>query len=147
MPSTHSNLHYHIVFSTKERFPFISDKWRARVHAYIGGIAKNLGSVPLAVGGMSDHAHVLAGLTPSHRLDYFVRDIKADSSVFIRKEIDSKFSWQKGYGVFTVSPSAIEDVRKYVLNQEAHHRKRTFQEEYVELLIRSGTPFKEEYLW
>ena len=117
------------------------------MHAYIGGIIKKLDAVPLAVGGISDHAHVLAGLKPSHRVDYFVRDIKADSSVFIRREIDSKFAWQKGYGVLTVSPSAVEDVRKYVLNQDAHHAKRTFQEEYVELLIKSGTPYDEEYLW
>ena len=147
MPSTHSNLHYHIVFSTKDRVPLIRNEWINRLHAYMGGIVKNLGGVPVAVGGMSDHAHVLTGLTTSHRLDYFVRDLKADSSAFIRKEFDGKFSWQKGYGVFAVSPLAIEAVRTYILNQERHHSGRTFQEEYLDLLIKSETPYDEKYLW
>lgn len=147
MPSTHSNLHYHIVFSTKDRVPFIIDEWRTRLHAYIGGIIRNLGAIPLAVGGINDHLHILTGLTTAHRIDYFVRDVKADSSIFVRREFESKFAWQKGYGVFTVSASAIDDVRKYVLNQEAHHSKRSFQSEYVELLKRSGTPCDEQYLW
>ena len=147
MPSTHTNLHFHIVFSTKDRFPFISPEWRERLHAYIGGIAKNLGAVPLAVGGISDHAHVLAGLKPTHRLDYFVRDIKADSCAFVRKEFEKKFEWQKGYGAFTVSPLGIEGVRRYVMDQENHHKKQTFQQEYVDLLERSGTPYIAEYLW
>ena len=147
MPSTHSNLHYHIVFSTKDRVALIRNEWMNRLHAYMGGIIKNLGGVPVAVGGMSDHAHVLAGLTTSHRLDYFVRDLKADSSAFVRKEFDAKFAWQKGYGVFAVSPSAIEAVRKYILNQERHHNGRTFQDEYLDMLIKSETPFDEGYLW
>ena len=147
MPSTHSNLHVHVIFSTKERFPFINKQWRSRLHAYIGGIARNLGATSLAVGGIEDHNHLFLGVKPSHRLDYLIRDIKGDSSAFVKKEFDRKFAWQKGYGVFSVSPSAIDDVRKYVLNQEAHHTKKTFQDEYVELLKKSGTPFDEEYLW
>lgn len=147
MPSTHSNLHVHVVFSTKERFPFISQDWRPRLHAYIGGIARNLGATSLAVGGIEDHNHLLLGVKPSHRLDYLVRDTKGDSSAFVRKEFDRKFAWQKGYGVFSVSPSAIEDVRLYVLNQEKHHAKKSFQDEYLELLEKTGTPFEPEYLW
>nr|MBP9663173.1 transposase [Pyrinomonadaceae bacterium] len=132
---------------TKDRFPFIADAWKPRLHAYVGGIIKNLNAVPLGVGGMADHLHILTGLTTGHRVDYFVRDVKSDSSIFVRRGFESKFSWQKGYGIFTVSPSAVEDVREYILNQEAHHAKRTFQEEYVELLIRSGTAYDEKYLW
>ena len=127
--------------------PFIKCEWKNRLHAYIGGIIKGMDAVPLAVGGLDDHVHVLAGLNSSHRLDYFVRDIKADSSVFVHQEFDKKFTWQKGYGAFTVSPSAIESVRRYILNQEHHHRKRSFQQEYVELLDRSGMPYDEKYLW
>ncbi len=103
--------------------------------------------MPLAVGGMSDHLHIFTGLTTSHRVDYFVRDVKADSSIFVRREFETKFAWQKGFGVFTVSSSAIDDVSEYVLNQEAHHSKRSFQSEYLELLKRSNTPFDERYLW
>ena len=125
----------------------MSKEWRPRLHAYMGGIARNLGATSLAIGGIDDHTHGLLGIKPSHRLDYLIRDIKGDSSAFVRKEFDRKFSWQKGYGVFSVSPSGIEDVREYVLNQEAHHSRKTFQEEYVELLKKTGTPFDEEFLW
>ena len=147
MPSTHTNLHYHIIFSTKERLPLIKDEWRERLHAYMGGIAKNMEGIPLAIGGINNHIHLLIGLKSSHRLDYFVRDLKADSSKWIHTELKEKFEWQKGYGAFTVSPSGVENVRQYVLNQEIHHRKKTFENEYVELLDKSNTPYDEKYLW
>ena len=79
MPSTHTSLHYHLVFSTKERVPVISTDWRGRLHAYLGGIVKGLEGVPLAIGGIEDHVHLVVGLKSSHRLDYFLRDLKADS--------------------------------------------------------------------
>ncbi len=109
---------------------------------------KGLGGVPLAIGGTEDHVHLLVGLNSSHRLDYFMRDLKADSSEWIHKEIGKRtFAWQKGYGAFAVSPSNIESVTKYVRNQEQHHRRKTFQEEYVELLKSSGVEYDERYLW
>ena len=147
MPSTHTNLHFHIVFSTKERLPLIKDEWSQRLHAYLGGIVKNLEGIPLAIGGISNHVHLLVGLKSSHRLDYFVRDLKADSSVFVHRELKEKFEWQKGYGAFTVSPSALESVKSYILNQEKHHRRKTFEIEYVALLEASQTPYDENYLW
>lgn len=147
MPSTHTNLHYHIVFSTKERLPLIKDEWRKRLHSYLGGIVKNLEGIPLAIGGINNHVHLLVGLKSSHRLDYLVRDLKANSSEFIHKELKEKFEWQKGYGAFTVSPSGIESVRQYVLNQEIHHQRKTFENEYVELLNKSNTAYDEKYLW
>ncbi|MCS6806792.1 MAG: IS200/IS605 family transposase [Acidobacteriota bacterium] len=148
MPSTHTSLHYHLVFSTKDRLPMIAQSWRDRLHAYLGGIVKRLGGVPLAIGGIRDHVHMLVGLTSSHRLDYFVRDLKADSSEWVHREVGQRiFAWQKGYGAFTVSPSSIEAVKRYVLNQENHHRRKTFQEEYVELLKASGIVYDERYLW
>ena len=147
MPSTHTNLHYHFVFATKDHIPLIRAEWRSRLHAYVGGIIKNLEGMPLAVGGIQDHIHILVGLKPSHRVDYVLRDIKADSSAFVRREIDSKFSWQKGYGAFCVSPSGIEAVRSYVLNQEAHHKSRTFKDEYMELLQKCNTLYDERFLW
>lgn len=147
MPSTHTNLHYHIVFSTKERLPLITKDWIERLHAYVGGIIKTQGGVAVAVGGIDDHVHLLAGLKSSHRLDYFIRDVKADSSKWIHEELGKKFEWQKGYGAFTVSPNAVNSVRKYVLNQEDHHRTKSFKEEYVELLEVSGTKYDEKFLW
>lgn len=148
MPSTHISLHIHLVFSTKARLPMIAGEWRDRLHAYLGGIVKGLGGVPLAIGGTEDHVHVLVGLNSSHRLDYFMRDLKADSSEWVHKEIGKRtFSWQKGYGAFSVSPLNIEAVKRYVINQEQHHRRKTFQEEYVELLKSSGVEYDERYLW
>ena len=147
MPSTHTNLHYHLVFSTKERLPLIKDEWRERLHSYLGGVIRNLEGVPLAVGGTNDHVHCLIGLKSSHRLDYLVRDLKADSSKWIHSELKEKFEWQKGYGAFTVSPSGIEKVRQYILNQAIHHRRKTFENEYIEMLDKSHTPYEPEYLW
>ena len=123
MPSTHTSLHVHLVFSTKDRRPMISKDWSERLHAYLGGIVKGLDGAPLAIGGIDDHVHLLVGLRSSHRLDYFLRDVKADSSEWIHNEIRKRlFAWQKGYAAFSVSPSNVEGVKKYVLNQEEHHR-------------------------
>lgn len=147
MPSTHICFHYHIVFSTKDRLPLIKGIWQDRLYSYIGGIIKNTGGVPLAIGGITDHIHLLFGLNASRRIDYLVRDIKADSSLFVKTELGSGFSWQKGYGGFTVSPSAIEKVKRYIDHQEKHHERRSFQDEYVQLLKASNTPYDEKYLW
>jgi len=126
----------------------IAKDWRDKLHSYLGGIAKGLEVVPLAIGGIEDHVHLLVGLKPSHRLDYFLRDLKADSSEWIHKKIGKRmFAWQKGYGAFSVSPSNIDGVKKYVFSQEEHHRRKTFQEEYVELLHASGIDYDERYLW
>ncbi len=127
--------------------PWIKDEWRERLHAYLGGIVKGMDGVPLAVGGIVDHVHLLVGLKPVHRLDYFLRDLKADSSLWVHQELTKVFEWQKGYGAFSVSPSNVEGVRKYVLNQEEHQRKKTFKEEYVEILVASGIEYDERFLW
>ena len=148
MPSTHLSLHYHLVFSTKNRFPFIKPEWRDDLHAYLGGIVKGINGVPVAVGGVVDHAHLLIGLRATHRLDYVVRDIKSGSSGWMHDRIGSKkFEWQTGYLGVTVSPSHIERVRRYILNQEKHHRRQSFQDEYMELLRRSAIEYDEQYVW
>jgi|SRR5580765_3926180 len=148
MPSTHLSLHLHLVFSTKDRTASISKEWRSRLHSYLGGIVKGLGGTPLAIGGTADHVHLLVGFKSSHRLDYFVRDLKADSSEWIHREIGQRlFAWQKGYGAFSVSPSSVERVRNYVLNQQQRHRRLTFEEEYLELLNSSSIEYDERYLW
>ena len=148
MPSTYTSLHCHLVFSTKDRVPAIVKDWRDRLHAYLGGIVKGLQGVPLAIGGIEDHVHLLVGLKSSHRLDYFLRDLKADSSEWVHKTIKKRtFAWQTGYSAFSVSPSALESVKRYVLNQEEHHRNKTYQEELIELLQASGIEYDERYLW
>ena len=148
MPSTFTSLHSHLIFSTKDRVALIAKEWRDRLHAYLGGIVKGLEGVPLAIGGIEDHVHLLVGLKSSHRLGYFLRDLNADSSEWVHKIIQKQmFAWQKGYAAFSVSPSALESVKRYILNQEDHHRRVTFQEEYVELLKASGIEYDERYLW
>jgi putative transposase len=148
MPSTHTSLHCHLIFSTKERLPMIAQEWRENLHAYMGGIVKGLDGVALAIGGIEDHIHLLIGLKSPHRLDYFLRDLKADSSEWVHKEVGKKtFAWQKGYGAFSVSPSNIEGVKRYIFKQAEHHRRKTFQEEYIELLKASGIEYDEQYLW
>jgi len=108
----------------------IDKQWRDRLHAYLGGMVKGLEGVPLAIGAIEDHVHLLVGLTPSHRLDYFLRDLKADSSERVDKEIGRKiFGWPKGYGAFSLSPSNIEGANEPVLSQERDHQRKTFQEE------------------
>ena len=148
MPSTHLSLHYHIVFSTKHRAPIIMEQPRPRLHAYLGGIVRNLDGVPEAIGGTADHVHLLLGMRATMCLADLVRDVKAVSSRWMHQEIGvSEFSWQEGYGAFTVSASQRDAVREYVIRQEEHHRGRSFQEEYIELLKRGGVPYDERYLW
>jgi len=149
MPSTHLSLHYHIIFSTKNRVPAIAAGWRDRLHAYLGGVVRNVeGGTPEAIGGVADHVHLLIGLRASAKLADVVRDVKAVSSRWVHEEIGNrKFAWQEGYGAFTVSASQREQVRDYIARQEDHHHKRTFQEEYLDLLKRSGVEYDERYLW
>ena len=148
MPATHLSLHYHLIFSTKHRLKMIAKDWRPDLHSYLGGIIKGIKGVPLAIGGIEDHVHLLVGLRATHRLDYVLRDIKADSSGWVHKTVGNrKFEWQSGYLGLTVSPSQIEAVKIYIFNQERHHRRKTFQEEYLDLLKLSGIDYDERFLW
>ena len=148
MPSTHLSLHYHIIFSTKNRTPIIASAWRERLHAYLGGVLRNMGGVAEAAGGVSDHVHLLTGLRATHCLADAVRDIKAVSSRWVHEEMNvADFAWQEGYGAFTVSGSQREQVCDYIARQEEHHKTRTFQEEYVEFLQRYGIDYDGRYLW
>src|SRR5713101_6912722 len=131
MPSTHVSLHYHIVFSTKNRIAYIEPAWRQRLHEYLGGTVRGLGGVPLQVGGVADHVHLLVGLKAIHAVAEIVREVKKASNSWVQASLDRKFQWQEGYGAFTVSRGDISDITDYITGQEEHHRKRTFQEEYL----------------
>ena len=148
MPSTHLALHFHVVFSTKDREPLILPEWKDRFHSFIGGAARALEVIPEAVGGVPDHVHLLLGLRATHSLATVMREIKAVSSRWVHEEIgQTTFSWQEGYGAFTVSPSHCETVRAYIAGQEEHHRTRSFQEEYVKFLKKCGVGYDERFLW
>ena len=135
MPSTHTSLHCHVVFSTKDRRPLIKELWRERLHGYLGGIIRSAEAIPEAIGGVEDHVHLLIGLRASHRLADLVRDLKSVSSRWVHEEIGSAlFEWQEGYGVFSYGQSQIDKGYKYIQNQEAHHKKQTFRNEYLEFL-------------
>ena len=148
MPSTNLSLHYHIVFSTKNREPWMTGDVIDRVHAYIGGTIKSMNGIAHAVGGVADHMHVFTGLRATHCLADVMRELKTESSKWIHRELNMpSFEWQEGYGGFTVSASHIDAVKSYVLNQAEHHRVRTFQEEYLTMLQRGMVEYDERFLW
>jgi REP element-mobilizing transposase RayT len=145
MGSTFFSLHYHIVFSTKERRPFIKNTWQPDLHSYLGGIINGMKGVAEIVGGVEDHVHLLVSLRPVHCIADVLRDLKKDSSAWAKK-FDRRFSWQEGYAAFTVSPTATDAVRRYIANQEEHHRKFSFIDELKSLLPAAGIEYDEKYL-
>jgi REP element-mobilizing transposase RayT len=147
MPSTHLSLHYHLVFSTKERRTFIAPEWRERLHAYMGGILRAMDATPEAIGGVADHVHLLAGLKATHCLADVMRDLKRGSSEWVHDTIgEAGFAWQEGYGAFTVSANVRDGVRLYIARQEEHHRTLSFREEYLDFLHRGGVEFDERFV-
>jgi putative transposase len=148
MPSTHLSLYVHFIFSTKERRCWIKESWEERLHACIGGIMRNMGAVADTVGGDADHVHVLASLLARHCVMNVMRDVKSNSSGWVHRALGIYgFEWQDGYGAFTVGRSDLDSVREYIRNQKEHHKKKTFQEEFLELLQESGIEFDEKFLW
>lgn len=147
MASTYLSLHYHIVFSTKNRAPIIDAQWRLRLYDYLGGIVRKSGGYPIRLGGVDDHVHLLVSLKATHTLADLMRELKKSSSVWVHETIGKKqFSWQEGYAAFTVSASALDAVGKYIDNQEHHHHAKSFREELVEMLEKAGIDYKPEYL-
>jgi len=148
MSATHLNLYYHIIFSTKERRTCIHESWVDRLHEYLGGIIRGQGGVAEEVGGVSDHVHILVGLKATHCLSEIMRQLKSNSSGWIRNNIERRFwGWQDGYGAFTVSNWDIKKIRRYIREQKIHHRKNSFKSEYLNLLRECGIKFDEKYLW
>jgi REP element-mobilizing transposase RayT len=140
---------YHLVFSTKERRPLITPDLRVELYPYIGGIIRNKRGILLEIGGMPDHVHLVARLRPDIAIAEMLCFIKANSSKWAneRPDLITEFAWQKGYGAFTVSQSQLPAVRHYVQTQEDHHRKQTFQQEFIALLKKHGIEYDERYLW
>src|SRR2546426_5109937 len=126
MPSTYLSLHYHLVFGTKNRTQSIEPAWRPRLHEYLGGTVRGLDGFPQGVGGVEDHVHLLVGLRATHCLADFMQEMKKASSVWAAEKHEQMFSWQEGYSAFSVSWTHIEAVRKYIANQEEHHKKRDY---------------------
>jgi REP element-mobilizing transposase RayT len=147
--SSFTCLNYHLIFSTKHRQPLIGEEWQQRLFDYIGGIIRQQGGVLLAAGGMPDHVHLLAAISKSIAISDALRDIKANSSKWVHETFSdqAKFAWQSGYGAFSVSFSGLDPVRRYLAGQAEHHRVRTYQEEFLELLRRHEIEYDERYVW
>ena len=149
MPSTYTNLLYHIIFSTKQRQRLITNDFKEELYRYIGGIIRAEGGIQLEIGGTDDHVHILAKLKPAESVSQMLNRIKANSSKWINENEKSsvRFAWQEGFAAFTVSESQVEPVRQYIRNQEQHHRRLTFQDELLAFLQRHGVEFDPRYLW
>ena len=140
----------HIVFSTKERRPFLRDKsLREELHRYLGGILANLDCQPIIVGGVQDHVHLLCALSRTHTPAEIVKELKRGSSLWLKTQSSElwDFAWQNGYGMFSIGFSQIESVRAYIARQDEHHRKVSFQDEFRRLLKRYAIEFDERYVW
>lgn len=146
---TFTNLLTHFVFSTSERVPFLSDGVRSDVHAYIGGILRELKAIPIAIGGTADHVHLLTRLPADLTLADCTRAVKANSSRWIEERWPERraFAWQGGYGAFSVSESNRGAVIRYIQDQQRHHQRISFQDEFLALLKRHGVEFDERYIW
>lgn len=149
MPGTFSQIYIQVVFAVKGRESLIKPHWEEELYKYISGIVRNKGQKMLAINGMPDHIHFVVGMKPSCCLSDLVREIKKSSNEFIneKKFSNHKFSWQEGYGAFSYSHSALDNVINYVVNQKEHHRKKTFREEYLDFLKKFSVEFKDEYLF
>jgi len=149
MASTYSQIYIQVVFAVKGRGNHLQELWRDEVFKYIAGIIRGKKQKSIIVNGTSNHIHILTGLKPSMTLSDLVRDIKNNSTNFINRSnfVRGKFLWQDGYGAFSYSRSQINDVYQYILNQEEHHRKKTFREEYHEFLKEFDIDFEDKYLF
>ncbi len=149
MANTYTSLHYHIVFSTKNREPWINPEIEERVWSYLAGIATKNRMKPIQIGGVDDHIHALLGASATLAPAKIAQVIKGGSSTWIHTEFPELkcFAWQDGYGAFTVSKSSLLDVKAYIQNQREHHKRQTYKDEFVALLKRHEIEYDELYLW
>lgn len=149
MAGTFHQIHLQIIFAVKGRSNLLQKSWRQEVFKYISGIVKAKGQKLIIVNGISDHVHLFVGLKPPMLISDLVRDVKNNSSNFINEQkwLRNKFHWQEGYGVFSYGHSQIEQVYNYILNQEQHHKKRAFREEYLDFLNKFEIEYDERYLF
>nr|VFJ64756.1 MAG: REP element-mobilizing transposase RayT [Candidatus Kentron sp. FW] len=145
-----SSVYVHLVFSVKNREPFLRDAGiRGEMHAFLGGVAKRLGCPPVIIGGTEDHVHLLCRLSRTVSQADFVKELKRVSTIWIKQRNSTLagFAWQGGYGAFSVGTSNVDSVRKYIAEQEAHHKKWCFRDEYKALLRKHGIEWDERYVW
>jgi REP element-mobilizing transposase RayT len=150
MPQSLARVVLHIVFSTKNRVPFLKDtETRTRLHAYMAGILQDIGCDPILIGGVEDHVHILCNLSRTMTIASLVEEAKKNPSKWMKEQSPAyaDFYWQGGYGAFSVSQSNVEQVRLYIANQEEHHHKVSFQDEFRALCRKHGVEIDERYVW
>ena len=149
MANTYTQLFVHFVFAVQNRQALISKTWKDELYKYITGIVTNKGHKLLSIGGVADHIHVLIGVSPNQSVSSLVADIKRSSSLWIneRKLTAGKFAWQEGFGAFSYGKSQVHDVALYIENQEEHHKRQTFKDEYVKFLELFGIDYNEKYVF
>jgi REP element-mobilizing transposase RayT len=149
MGDTYVQAYFHLVFAVKNRKALIRKSWKDDLEKYITGIVQNNGHKLIAIGSMPDHIHIFIGYNLNQKIPTLVEEIKTSSDHFIKENrfTNYKFNWQKGYGAFTHSHSQLDTVVKYIMNQEKHHHKKTFSEEYIEMLKNFQVAYKNEYLF
>lgn len=148
MPQSYARLYVHIIFSTRQRKRWIKSDWAPRLYEYFSGTVRRRDSELILAGGVEDHVHLLISLSREATVSDVVRDVKTASSHWIHENIQGAnlFAWQNGYSAFSVSHSAVPDVKKYIANQEEHHQTRTYREELIAFFEKHAIEFREEYL-
>ncbi|HMV51694.1 MAG TPA: IS200/IS605 family transposase [Blastocatellia bacterium] len=149
MANTYTSLHYHLVFSTKNRVAGLKPEIENRVWAYLGGVARKHKMTALQIGGCDDHIHALVMASPVMSPSQIAQYLKGDSSRWIHETFPElrEFAWQEGYGAFSVSKSNLPSVVAYIQSQRTHHQQKSFQEEYLEFLQKHGVEYDERYVW
>lgn len=148
MANTFTQIYLHLVFAVQNRMSLIQPEWKEELYKYITGIVRNNRHKLIVINGMPDHVHIAVGYKPHQLIPDLLQDIKGDSSKWIneKKFVRGKFNWQSGYGAFSFSHSHLDRVVKYILNQEKHHKRKTFQEEYKELLEKYDVMYDEKFI-
>jgi len=149
MSDTYSQIYIQCVFAVSKRECLLLPEWRTNLFEYIAGIIRTKGQKSIIVGGYLDHVHVFVGLKPQMAISDLIRDVKNSSTNFINenKYVKGKFSWQTGFGAFSYSQSQIGNVYDYILNQEKHHKKKSFRDEYLDFLKKFEIEYNEKYLF
>jgi len=149
MANTYTQIHIQTVFSVQDRYCIIQKSWKDELFQYFTGIIQNHGHKVLAINGMPDHVHILFGMRPTQSLSDLMQDIKGDSSKWINKKgfIPGRFSWQEGFGGFSYGKSQVNNAIDYIKNQEIHHHRKSFVQEYLEFLEKFEVPFDERYIF
>jgi putative transposase len=149
MPQSLSLILIHVIFSTKDRSPFLNPTIRPKLHAYLATVTRNLDCECFLIGGVEDHVHLAIGLSRTLTVAKLVEQLKTSSSAWLKTQSPdlAPFAWQRGYGIFSVGPSDLPALKQYISSQEQHHQHHTFQDELRAFLTKYEIPFDERYLW